>query len=56
MHKLAKEVKLYHDANKWFWKSNKKDYNDMLIQLIKKDRVIQIQKYRKETISVSPVW
>ena len=55
VHKLAKEVKLHHDDNEWFWKSGKGGYKDMLMQLTKEDRAIRIQKYREEAISAFPV-
>ena len=55
MHKLAKKVKLHHDDNEWFWKSGKRGYKDMLMQLTKEDRAIRIQKYGEEAISAFPI-
>lgn len=52
VHKLVKDIKLYYDNNKWFWKSHKRSYKYILMQLTKKDRAIQIQKKGEEAISV----
>lgn len=55
MHKLVKGIKLYYNDNKWFWKLGKKGYKNILIQLIKEDQAIQIQKYGEEKISIFPI-
>ena len=48
--KLAKEVFLYQDDNKWFWKSDKRSYKDMLMQFITEDHAIWIQQYKEEAV------
>ena len=42
VHKLAKKVKLHYDDNKWFWKSGKRGYKDILMQFTKEDWAIRI--------------
>ena len=55
MGRLAKEVFLHRDDNEWFWKSGKKGYKDMLMQLTTEDRAIWIQQYGEEAVSAFPV-
>ena len=49
--KLAKEVFLHQDNNKWFWKSGKRVYKDILMQFTTEDLAIWIQQYGKKAIS-----
>ncbi len=48
--KLAKEVFVHQNDDEWFWKSGKRGYRDILMQLTVKDRVMQIKKYRDEAV------
>ena len=53
--KLAKEVFAYQDDDGLFWKSGKRNYRDMLMQLTIEDRAIQIKIYREEAVSAFPI-
>ena len=53
--KLAKEVFLHWDDNKWFWKLGKRGYKNMLIQITTENRTIWIQKYEEEAVSAFPI-
>ena len=53
--KLAKKVFKYQDDDKWFWKSGKRDYRDMLMQFTAEDRAMQIKKYRNKVVSALPI-
>ncbi len=53
--KLAKEVFAHQNDDEWFWKSGKRGYRDMLMQLIAEDRAMQIKKYGDEAVSAFSV-
>ena len=51
VHKFAKEVCLYQNDNRWFWKLGIGDYRRMLMQLITEYLAIWIQRYGEKAIS-----